>query len=129
VPTATCSGGEPAYSAVWVGLGGFRASSQGLEQTGVDVDCTRSRRALYTAWYELLPAGAVTSLMPIRAGDRMQSAVSVSGQTVRLSVRDLTSGHSFVNVQHMSHPDLSSADWIVEAPPRASAAPAAARCG
>lgn len=115
VPAATCTG-ESTYSAVWVGLGGFRSSSQGLEQTGVDIDCTRSGRAVYRAWYELLPAGAVTIRMPIHAGDRMQASVSVTGQQVRLRVRDLTSGRSFARTVHMSHPDVSSADWIVEAP-------------
>src|ERR1039458_4095296 len=41
-PSATCSAGREAYSAVWVGLGGYRENARSLEQIGTGADCTRS---------------------------------------------------------------------------------------
>lgn len=116
VPAADCSGGNSGYSSTWVGLGGFRTSSRGLEQTGVDADCTPGGRAVYSAWYELLPAGAVTVHMGLHAGDRIEAAVTVRGHDVRLTLRNLATGGSFTRARRMSSPDLSSAEWIVEAP-------------
>jgi hypothetical protein len=58
-PAAACGAGPAAYSAFWVGLGGYSDTSQGLEQIGTESDCTTAGRATYGVWYELVPAASV----------------------------------------------------------------------
>jgi hypothetical protein len=116
VPTVNCNSGNATYSAEWVGLGGFVAGSRSLEQTGTEVDCTRSGRAVYSAWYELVPALAKSVSMKVHPGDSITAAVSVSGKRVSLELRNRTTGKRFAKKLGMSSPDVSSAEWIVEAP-------------
>ena len=52
-PSARCTAGHRTYSALWVGLGGYDASSDAVEQIGTEVDCTASGRVSSTAWYQL----------------------------------------------------------------------------
>src|SRR5271156_2413075 len=40
-PSVPCTSGQ-SYSGFWVGLGGYRQSSQALEQIGTDADCSSS---------------------------------------------------------------------------------------
>jgi Peptidase A4 family len=116
VPTATCSPGIPAYSASWVGIGGFSTRSQGLEQTGTDSDCGSSGQPVYTAWYELLPAGAVTVHMDVHPGDRIDASVEISGPRARFHLIDRTTRRSVTATPRVSVLDETSADWIEEAP-------------
>jgi Peptidase A4 family len=113
-PTVKASSSE-AYSAVWVGLGGYKASSSSLEQIGTAADYLGGR-AQYYAWYELLPSAQVKLKIAIHPGDTISARVSVSGTTVAVSLSDQTTGHSVVKTLHMSKPDTSSSEWIVEAP-------------
>lgn len=116
VPAGGCTNGERSDSATWVGLGGLRSDSQGLEQTGTAFACTSSGQAVYSAWYELVPAASHTLKMTIDPGDRIAASVTVTGKRVRISLRDLTRNSATTFVRSMSSPDVSSADWIVEAP-------------
>jgi len=116
VPAAACSAGAETYSATWVGLGGFHESSQALEQIGTDADCTRSGAAVYTAWYELVPAAPVTLKLKVHVGDQMTASVTVKGHGVTLRIRDLRTGASVTQTRRVSKLDASSAEWIVEAP-------------
>ena len=116
VPTATCTPGIPAYSASWVGIGGFSTRSQGLEQAGTDSDCGSAGQAVYSAWYELLPAGAVTVHVNVHPGDRIDASVEISGQRARLHLIDRTTGRSFTATRRVPVLDQTSADWIEEAP-------------
>jgi hypothetical protein len=117
VPTSTCTAGQAAYSAVWVGLGGFDTNSSGLEQTGIDANCSRSGNASYDVWYEILPAAARTvHTLSVKPSDTVSASVTVSGHKVRFHVRNLTTGGDFTTTKYVSSPDISSADWIVEAP-------------
>ena len=110
-----CSSGA-GFSAVWIGLGGFDASAQALEQTGTAAECSRSGRVRYTAWSELVPATSRTIPMKIRPGDRMAATVTVSGRRVTLTLTDRTTRKAYRKVAAMAAPDVSSAEWIVEAP-------------
>jgi Peptidase A4 family len=115
-PAATCTAGQPSYSAFWVGLGGFDSTSQALEQIGTAADCDPVQGPMYFAWYELLPATSVRLKLVVRPGDAMSAAVTVNGQIVSLRIRDLTR-HTVVNRKlRMTSPDLSSAELIAEAP-------------
>src|SRR5205807_2586869 len=54
--------------------------------------------------------------LAVRPGDVMQAAVSVSGRSVTLTLNDVTSGQGFQKTLRASALDLTSAEWIAEAP-------------
>jgi DNA-binding CsgD family transcriptional regulator len=114
-PTADCSNGT-AYSAFWVGIGGYATSSSGLEQVGTEADCSASGGAVDYAWYELVPAAPVHLSLKIHAGDRVSASVTVHGHSVTLHLTDETTGGTRTKHLHMANPDVSSAEWIAEAP-------------
>jgi hypothetical protein len=115
-PTASCSVGSPSYSAFWVGLGGFSESSQALEQIGTEADCTASGRPGYRARYELVPAAPVAIKLKVLPGDTLRASVAIGGQAVTLRIRNVTRKTVFTRTLTMSAPDVSSAEWIAEAP-------------
>lgn len=116
VPAGNCNDGIATFSAAWVGLGGYSETSKALEQTGTEIDCSASGRATYSAWYELVPAGSRAIRMTVRPGDRMSASVDVSGNRVVMALRNVTRGTSFSKTARMASPDVSSAEWIIEAP-------------
>lgn len=115
-PAVDCSQYSPGYSAFWVGLGGYGANSQALEQIGTESDCTSSGRAVSSAWYELVPAPSRGMGMRVRPGDAMYASVTVSGSRVTLVLENRTRHKTFRKSLRVSPIDLSSAEWIVEAP-------------
>ncbi len=115
-PGVDCSRYSPGYSAVWVGLGGYSGSSNALEQIGTEIDCTPSGRAVSSAWYELVPAPSRGISMRVSPGDAMFATVSVSGSKVTLTLQNQTRHKTFRKTVRVSPIDLSSAEWIVEAP-------------
>jgi hypothetical protein len=115
-PNAVCSAGSTTYSAIWVGLGGYAQSSNALEQIGTEVDCTATGRVSSSAWYELVPASSQPIRMKVKPGDLMSASVTVNGHRVVLSLIDATSHKSFRKVLYPSAVDVSSAEWILEAP-------------
>jgi hypothetical protein len=115
-PAATCTGGQPTYSAFWVGLGGLASESQGLEQIGTESNCTAGGSATYAVWYELVPAASVPVKLKLFPGNRVSATVTVSGQLVTVQLKNLTRKTSFTKRLTMAAPDVSSAEWIAEAP-------------
>jgi hypothetical protein len=115
-PTAICTPGSSTYSAFWVGLGGLAQTSTKLEQTGTEADCDSSGLAHYFAWYELVPSGPVTLKLKISPGDSVSASVTVRGSDVTMKLTDHTTGAVADKVLHFANPDLSSAEWIAEAP-------------
>jgi hypothetical protein len=114
-PAANCTSTAPAYSAFWVGLGGYAETSQGLEQIGTESDCTAGR-ASYGVWYELVPAASVPVKLKLFPGNRISANVTVNGQLVTVQLKNLTRKTSFTKRLFMAAPDVSSAEWIAEAP-------------
>ena len=114
-PSADCSSGSGA-AAFWVGLGGSSDGSGALEQVGTQVDCSGGGNGQHFAWYELVPAGPVRLDVPISSGDHVSAKVSVSGTTVTVSLTNQSTGASATKSLQMDNPDVSSADWIAEAP-------------
>ena len=115
-PSATCVRGQPSYSADWVGLGGYSPTSGALEQTGTEVDCNADGTVVSSAWYELVPAPSKTISLAVQPGDVMHAAVSVTGHRVVIQLDDLTRHHGFHKTLNAASIDVSSAEWIVEAP-------------
>lgn len=115
-PTAACSPGQPAYSAFWVGLGGYSQTSAALEQIGTETDCDPSGTPVLSAWYELVPAPSTPIRLTVQPGDTISASVTMNGHQATLSLDDLTRHHGFSKTLHASSVDISSAEWIVEAP-------------
>jgi hypothetical protein len=114
-PRATCVPRTPTYSAIWVGIGGFSVSSTALEQIGTELDCRASGSIASSAWYELVPAPSQTIHFVVQPGDLISANVTVTGRTVVLSISNLTKHRTFSRTLH-GNVDVSSAEWIVEAP-------------
>jgi len=120
-PKARCTrtpggGSSRASAAFWVGLGGSSETSTGLEQIGTSIDCTGGAAATHSAWYELIPAPAVPIKMKIAAGDTITTAVVANGTTITLQITNRTRHTRFTKVVTLANPDVSSAEWIAEAP-------------
>lgn len=116
-PAVTCPAAGATYAAFWVGLGGATGGNGGLEQTGTEADC-RNGVASYSAWYELLPDGAIQVPMTVDPGDTMSAEViaDTTAGTATMTLADLTTGQMFTTQQTPSILDTSSAEWIAEAP-------------
>jgi hypothetical protein len=111
-PTATCSG--TAYSSFWVGLDGDTSNT--VEQTGTDADCSGSTPQYY-AWYEMYPKFPVNFSNPVKPGDAMKASVTTDGRgNFTLSISDSTQGWSKVVTARLKSAKLSSAEVIAEAP-------------
>jgi hypothetical protein len=115
-PGAACTAGHASYSSVWVGLGGYSITANALEQVGTEVDCSLSGTVVSSAWYELVPAPSQLIRMTVHPGDLIEASVSVTGHQVSLRLADATTHRSFVKSLHAARVDVSSAEWIVEAP-------------
>jgi hypothetical protein len=141
-PTVKCSSGQ-GFSSFWVGLGGSdgsassmsdsgswsdpsgmsgsgsdsgSGSSTSLEQTGTEADCNANGSPTYSAWYELVPSAPVKVDMAVHPGDHITSKVTVDGGNVTIQLSDATTGGSFEKTLQVSDADVSSAEWIAEAP-------------
>jgi hypothetical protein len=115
-PTANCTSGQRGYSAYWIGLGGIHTNSNALEQIGTQADCSSKGQSFYSAWFELVPAGPVNVHLKVRPGDKMSARVTVSGRMVRFYIANRTLGTAFTKQVPAKHLDVSTAEWIVEAP-------------
>jgi hypothetical protein len=115
-PKVTCTAGNATYSAAWVGLGGIAESTQGLEQTGTDADCSATGKPRYFAWYELIPAPAVPVNLKILPGDTITASVNANAAGILVQIKNRTRHTSFTKQLSIAAPDLTSAEWIVEAP-------------
>src|SRR6185312_498784 len=137
-PTAKCTSGQ-GYSSFWVGLGGAgsdssatsdagswsdssgmdgsgSASSTSLEQAGTEADCNADGSATYSAWYELVPAPPVKVNLAVHPGDHITSKVTVDSTSATIQLTNSTTGGSFEKTLPVTNPNVSSAEWIAEAP-------------
>jgi hypothetical protein len=115
-PKVKCTAGVPGYAAFWVGLGGYSDGAPGLEQTGTDSDCPPSGKPTYFAWYELVPAPSTRVSMKVNPGDVVTASVVVNGSSVLVQVKDRTRKASFTKHLFTDSIDVTSAEWIAEAP-------------
>jgi hypothetical protein len=116
-PKARCVSGRADAAAFWVGIGGFSEDSSALEQLGTTAQCSSRNVATYFVWWEIVPAAAVRVPMKVRPGDRITAAVLVRGPKVTMSLTNATRRTRFSKTVTFSQPlDVSSAEWIAEAP-------------
>jgi Peptidase A4 family len=118
-PKVSCGATDAGESsAFWVGLGGSSQTSQALEQVGTSADCKATTGSpSYYAWYELVPANSVTTKLVVHPGDTITTSVNVlGGTTIELQLKNRTRHTSFTTKLPYAAPDLTSAEWIAEAP-------------
>jgi hypothetical protein len=117
-PAARCTGTtRSSASAIWVGLGGYSTRSKALEQTGTSADCSQSGKPSYYAWYELVPEPSITiKNFRVQPGDTITASVVVNGTDVLLWLKNRTRNQVFSKHVTLAQPDLTSAEWIAEAP-------------
>jgi hypothetical protein len=114
-PTVDCTTSD-GVAAFWVGIGGAGEGNGSLEQVGTQAACSNGSSADHYAWYELVPAAPVRLDVAISPGDHVAARVSVSGTAVAVTLTDQTTGASTTKNLQMDSPDVSSAEWIAEAP-------------
>ena len=115
-PTLTCPGDHAnEWSSNWVGLDGFNNTT--VEQDGTAATCggASNTTPVYTAWYEMYPAGSV-NVFTVSPGDTINTSVSFSNGKFTLTVSDLTSGKSATHTAKCASCKRASAEWIVERP-------------
>ena len=111
-PTATCSG--TAYSSFWVGVDGDTSNT--VEQTGTDADCSGSTPQYY-AWYEMYPKFPVNLNGTVKPGDHLSASVTTNGSgRFTLTITDSTQGWSNTTTARLKSAKLASAEVIAEAP-------------
>ena len=111
-PTAKCSG--TAYSSFWVGLDGDTSNT--VEQTGTDADCSGSTPQYY-AWYEMYPKSPVNLRGTVRPGDHLSASVTTDGSgRFTLTITDSTQGWTNTTNARLKSAKLASAEVIAEAP-------------
>jgi hypothetical protein len=115
-PTVSCIAGRPTYSSFWVGIGGYRPTSRALEQIGTEVDCSASGAIRSSVWYELVPSASRNIRLSVSPGDTVAASVLVKGHRVTVSLADLNTRRQFHKTLRARSVDVSSAEWIVEAP-------------
>lgn len=114
-PRPSCQAGQTRYSAMWVGLGGYSLTSAALEQVGTELDCNRGQ-ATSSAWYELVPGPSHTLALPVRPGDLVAASVSAVDGKLTVAINDVTRHRSFRQTFTPTTLDVTSAEWILEAP-------------
>lgn len=115
VPSVTCSGKKATTSSsYWVGIDGY--SSNTVEQTGTDSDCS-SGHGNYYAWYEFYPNPSILiSGFTVKPGDTISATVTYSTST-GLFTTSITDGpQNFSTSSSVAGAARSSAEWIVERP-------------
>jgi len=111
-PTVSCSG--TAYSSFWVGLDGDTSNT--VEQTGTDADCSGSTPKYY-AWYEMYPKFPVNLSGTVRPGDHLSASVTTNGSgSFTLTIADSTRGWTNTTTARLNRAKLASAEVIAEAP-------------
>ncbi len=116
VPSVDAYSQDDAFSAAWVGVGGYGENT--LIQAGT-LHGVKNGEVVYYAWYELLPNTAVRiENMHVKPGDRMTASVSLvdgSSNTWLVEITDSTNGESFSRTFGYTSSRLS-AEWILERP-------------
>src|SRR5437763_5154762 len=87
-----------------------------LEQIGTEADRSASRKGRDAMWYELVPAASVPIKLKVFHDNAIAASVNVNGTKVTLQISNLTRKTKLTKTLRMSAPDVSSAEWVAEAP-------------
>jgi peptidase A4-like protein len=117
--------GRAEASSTWVGIGGgcvdakCNVGDTTLIQTGTEQDVSKSGKASYSAWWEIIPGPSITiPKLRIRPGDHLHAAITeaVKNSDVwRITLRNVTRNQTFrKTVPYTS--THATAEWIQETP-------------
>ena len=117
VPALSCTLAT-SYSAIWVGIDGYSGNT--VEQIGTEQDCSGGTQNNY-AWFEMYPkATRMITTVQVHAGDLITASVQhLGGNQFSVSIKNLSVQpvQSFSKtVKATGGSQLSSVEWIVEAP-------------
>jgi len=121
--------GVDAFSAEWVGIGGFCKNAKCNQQKDVDktlIQLGTAQEAFgtsdlqYFAWYEMLPNPPITTPLAVSPGDVITASLTCEGKckgkaSWTLSFTNETTSDTFTKTVKYKSPNLS-AEWIEEAP-------------
>jgi hypothetical protein len=117
--------GQSESSATWIGIGGgcldagCGLNDVTLIQAGTEQDVDSPGHASYSAWWELVPAPAVTiGHMAVSPGDHIHASVaegSPNSEIWTITLKDVTRNENFSTT--VPYPSThSTAEWIEETP-------------
>jgi hypothetical protein len=109
------------FSAAWIGIGGQMETT--LIQAGSEQDSIGGQ-AVYSLWYELLPANSITIPdVKVLPGDQITASIQLldsKTNTWLVNIADLTAGTCFTQNCTTQNLDYNSsrltAEWIMERP-------------
>ncbi len=109
------------FSAAWIGIGG--QSDATLIQTGSEHDSINGQ-AVYSLWYEMLPATSITiTNIIISPGDQISASITLidsQTHTWLIEIDDITTGACYAQNCYGKTADYNSsqltAEWILERP-------------
>jgi len=102
-----------------VGIDGWPPANNTVEQIGTSQVVLGPNDNEYFAWYEMYPAASIRISNPVQPGDNMNALVTynVSTEQFTLSIKDTTQNWaSNIAPFNYDNQNVSTADWIVEAP-------------
>jgi hypothetical protein len=127
VPTVIAPTTHPSksyYSSTWVGIDGFINTN--LIQAGTEEDWIGGS-AHYDSWWEILPSDEIRiNSIAVNPGDVMTVSITQGNPLWTITVTDTTNGQAFTTNQAYSG-QMSSAEWIQEAPTVGDRVPRVAR--
>jgi len=117
--------GRAEASSTWIGIGGGCVDARcdvgdsTLIQTGTEQDVSKSGKASYSAWWEVLPGPAINvTKLRIQPGDHMHANISetVANSNVwKITLRNVTRNRTFKTTVPYSSTH-ATAEWIQETP-------------
>jgi hypothetical protein len=117
--------GRAEASSTWIGIGGgcvdanCNVGDPTLIQTGTEQDVSKSGKASYSAWWEVIPGPALTvSKLRIRPGDHMHANISETvknSEIWRITLRNVTRSRTFTSTVPYTSTH-ATAEWIQETP-------------
>lgn len=124
VPAATQhKPGQAEYSASWTGIGGgcvtdnCSVTDNTLIQAGTEQDVSKTGKASYSAWWEIIPEPQTTVSLPVSPGNKIKVAISQTSTPGQWSIviSNLTTGHKFSTTTAYTS-SMDTAEWIEETP-------------
>jgi hypothetical protein len=117
--------GRAEASSTWIGIGGgcvdanCNVGDATLIQTGTEQDVSKSGKASYSAWWEVIPGPALTiGKLRVRPGDHMHANISetvTNSEIWRITLRNVTRSRTFTTTVPYTSTH-ATAEWIQETP-------------
>jgi hypothetical protein len=111
---------SPAYSSVWVGIGGWYRNGSKLIQAGTEQDVDSDGSPTYSAWYEVYPQKFPVPIGDVEPGDTISVSISkISEKPEYWNITVTDNGNPLLNENVKLKPNFASqatAEFIVERP-------------